>query len=116
MKPDGVQIVRGDLVRAADQILDVVVLGVQVPAGQRIGATRCEHPDEPRRELRGRPRQRRRRMRSVIAVRTSPGLIRKTTIPSGESIAAISSLNRPSAALLGPYAASLEIVAFVTGR
>jgi len=56
-KPDRVQVVCGDLVRTSNQVFDVVVLGVQVSAGEGIGTARCQHSDERRRELGRRPRR-----------------------------------------------------------
>ena len=52
---DRVQVVRDDLVGAGDEILDVVVLRVEVAAGERVRAAGCEHANEPRRELGRRP-------------------------------------------------------------
>ena len=57
LEADRVQILLADLVGAADQILDVVVLGVEVAPGERVRAARREHADEARRELRRRPRR-----------------------------------------------------------
>ena len=39
LQSDRVQVVLADLVRAPDQVVDVVVLGVDVPPRQRVGAT-----------------------------------------------------------------------------
>ena len=52
---DRVQILLADLWRAADQILDVVVLSMDVAASELIGTARCENARETRRELGRRP-------------------------------------------------------------
>ena len=64
----------------ADQVLDVVVLGVDVAAGERVGSSRGEHAHELRRELGRRPRHVVVRSGLVISVCTSPGLKTKTGI------------------------------------
>ena len=45
------------IIRPGDQVLDVVVLGVEVAPGEAIGAARREHANQLRRELGRRPRQ-----------------------------------------------------------
>ena len=55
--PDRVQVVRHDLVGADDQVFDVVVLGVDVAAGEGVCAARGEHVDELRGELGRGPRE-----------------------------------------------------------
>ena len=45
------------LVGAADEVVDVVVLGVEVAAGERVGPPRRERPHQARRELGRRPRR-----------------------------------------------------------
>ena len=54
-KPDRVQVVGGDLVALSDEVLDVVVLGVEVATRERVRASRRQDADEPRRELGRRP-------------------------------------------------------------
>src|SRR5439155_17770947 len=56
-QPNDVEIIGANLVRPANQILDVVVLGMEVAAGQCVGPPRRKDTDEPRRELRRRPRR-----------------------------------------------------------
>src|SRR2546423_10464899 len=56
-QPYGVEISVANLICAPDQLLDVVVLAVDVAAGQRVGPPRGEDTDEPRRELGRRPRR-----------------------------------------------------------
>src|SRR4051794_8744442 len=54
---DCVQVVTLDFVRPADQILDVVVLRMDVTAGERVRPARREHPDQAGRKLRRSPRR-----------------------------------------------------------
>src|SRR5439155_26926961 len=53
--PDRVQVALSDLVGAPDQLLDVVVLGVDVAAGEGVGPARGERAHQARRELRRSP-------------------------------------------------------------
>src|SRR5512133_2243542 len=54
-EPDRVQVALAYLVDPREQLVEVVVLGVQVAAGERVVATGCELADELRRQLRRRP-------------------------------------------------------------
>src|SRR4051794_36724788 len=54
---DCVQVVTLDFVRPADQILDVVVLRMDVTAGERVRPPRSEHPDQAGRKVRRSPRR-----------------------------------------------------------
>ena len=110
-EPDRVQVVRGDLVGARGS-------GPRCRRARRGGSGRRARPRGPRR-ARGRAAARapaastarRRRSASVMSVRTSPGLMTKTGMPSGGAARASVSPKRPSAALLAPYAVS--VLAFV---
>ena len=53
---DRVQVLLADLVDAREQVVDVVVLGMDVPAGERVVASGRELAHELRRELGRRPR------------------------------------------------------------
>src|SRR5437868_3890690 len=57
LQANDVQVLLADPVRAADQILDVVVLGVDVPPCEGVGPTRGEDAYEPRRQVRRGPRR-----------------------------------------------------------
>src|SRR5215217_9127896 len=56
-KPDRVEVVLAYLVDPAQQLVDVVVLGVQVAAGERVVAAGRELAHERRSEFGGRPRR-----------------------------------------------------------
>src|SRR3954449_7749983 len=51
----GVQILFAHLVDAREQVVEIVVLGVQVAARKRVVAPGCERRDEPGSQLRRRP-------------------------------------------------------------
>ena len=56
-KPDGVEVALAYLIDPAQQLVDVVVLGVQVAAGERVVAAGRELADELGSEFGGRPRR-----------------------------------------------------------
>src|SRR5437764_12047487 len=66
-EPDRVEVALAYLIDPVEQLVDVVMLGVEVAAGKRVVAARREPPDEFRSELRRRPwRVVRKRARSQL--------------------------------------------------
>ena len=89
-EPDRVQIALAHLADPLEQLVEVVLLGVQVAAGERVVAAGGELADEFRGELRRNPGRDAGYATSVMSVRTSPGVKKKTGSRPASSFASVS--------------------------